>query len=63
MERFYKDLSDMLASSSEAADSYFRLPPEVRRKVEVHSRHIVTVDQLRRQMDTSLAEYQHSTLS
>ena len=63
MEHFYKDLNDMLVSSHEAADSYFGLPLEVRRKVDVHSKHIVTVNQLMRQMDASLAEYQQNRLT
>ena len=63
MERFYKNLSDILASGDEVADSYFSLPQEVRRKVETYGRHIITVEQLRRQMNTSLSDYENGGLT
>ena len=63
MERFYKNLSDILSSGDAVADTYFRLPLEVRRKVDTHASHIITVDQLKRQMDTSLADFEQNSLS
>ena len=57
MDRFYKNLGDILHSEEDVTDSYYSLPPEVRRRVDAHSNHIVTTAQLKRQIDNAMNDY------
>ena len=62
MDRFYKNLGDMLHSDEDVADSYYSLPPEVRRRVDVHGNHIVTAKQLERQIENVSREHEGNSM-